>query len=163
VRGVRTAALGACLAIVGATAGAGEPDFFVILNRAQEAVSFGAGKKYFDGPFSKAFNAQHPVRLSYCMKTTGEDEPTGFDMLVRLARDGRVESVLVNPESRVATCYSVSSLRTRSVRRAARSIEPPPSRSAFMASLPRKRAITEPSSTEARIWGRTMKKLKTPM
>ncbi len=109
MRGVCAAALGALFvaagAVLGAAAWAEEPDFFVILNRAQEAVSSGAGKKYFDGPFSKAFYAQHPARLGYCMKTTGDDEPTGFDMLVRLARDGRVESAMVNPESRVATCY----------------------------------------------------------
>jgi hypothetical protein len=100
-------ALCACVAAgaVPAPPPAGQPDFFVRLNQAREAVSFGAGKKYFDGPFSKAFYEQYPARLSYCMKTTGEDEPTGFDMLVQLAKNGRVESALVNPESRVATCY----------------------------------------------------------
>jgi len=105
--GAGLGALCACVAAgaVLAPAPTEQPDFFVRLNRAREAVSSGAGKAYFDGPFSRAFYEQYPARLSYCVKTTGEDEPTGFDMLVQLAKNGRVESALVNPESPVATCY----------------------------------------------------------
>jgi hypothetical protein len=95
-------AAGALLAVA---AIAEEPDFFARLNEAREAVSSGAGKEFFDGPFSKAFYAQYPARLSQCMKTTGVDEPAGFDMLLRLSKDGRVESAAVRPESRLATCY----------------------------------------------------------
>jgi hypothetical protein len=98
-------ACAACATILVTAAAAEEPDFFVRLNRAREAVSSGAGRRYFDGPFSRVFYGQHPDRLSHCMKTTGEDEPTGFDLLLQLSKNGRVESALVNPESRVATCY----------------------------------------------------------
>ena len=44
---------------------------------------------------STAFYAQYPARLGQCMKTTGTDEPTGFDMLLKLKADGRVESAAV--------------------------------------------------------------------
>lgn len=96
------AAVGAALTL---TAAAEEPDFFTRLNEARAVVSSGAGKRYFDGPFSTAFYAQYPARLGQCMKTTGTDEPTGFDMLLKLKADGRVESSAVMPESKLATCY----------------------------------------------------------
>jgi hypothetical protein len=95
-------AAGAVLAAAGPSE---EPDFLVTLNQAREAVSSGAGKAYFEGPFSKAFYAQYPARVSQCMKTSGAEEPAGFDMLLRLSRDGRVESAAVRPQSPLATCY----------------------------------------------------------
>jgi hypothetical protein len=95
-------AVGAVFAVVGL---AEERDFIVRLNEAREAVFSGPGKVYFDGPFSKAFYAQYPGRLSECMKSTGEKEPAGFDMLLKLAGDGRVEAVEVKPPSPIATCY----------------------------------------------------------
>jgi hypothetical protein len=95
-------AAGAILAVAGH---AEEPDFVVRLNAAREAVFEGAGKEYFEGPFSKVFYAQYPGRLSQCMKSTGEKEPAGFDMLLKLAGDGRVEAAEVKPQSPMATCY----------------------------------------------------------
>lgn len=82
-----------------------EFDFVVRLNEAREAVFSGPGKEYFDGPFSKAFYAQYPSRLSECMKRTGDTEPAGFDMLLQLGGNGHVESAVVKPESTIATCY----------------------------------------------------------
>jgi len=95
-------AAGVFFAVVGL---AEETDFFVRLNKAREAVFSGAGKAYFDGPFSKAFYAQYPARLSECTKRTGDTEPAGFDMLLQLAADGRVEAAVVKPETAIATCY----------------------------------------------------------
>ena len=100
------AVLGVVVGVVLAVAvRAEEVDFVAQLDAAREAVFSGAGKEYFDGAFSKAFYAQYPGRLSECMKETGDNEPTGFDMLLRLAQDGRVEAARVKPESPVATCY----------------------------------------------------------
>lgn len=82
-----------------------EEDFIVRLNEAREAVFEGAGKQYFEGPFSKAFYAQYPARLSQCMKSTGGGEPAGFDMLLELAGDGRVAAAEVKPASPLARCY----------------------------------------------------------
>lgn len=98
--------LGLAAASIFAVVGhAEEIDFIVRLNAAREAVFEGAGKVCFEGPFSKAFSAQYPGRLSECMKSTGETEPAGFDMLLKLAPDGRVEAAQVKPESLLATCY----------------------------------------------------------
>ncbi len=94
--------VGASFAVVGL---AEESDFVARLNEAREAVFSGAGKEFYDGAFSKAFYAQYPGRLSECMKRTGDTEQTGFDMLLKLAGDGRVEVALVKPQSPVATCY----------------------------------------------------------
>ena len=100
------AVLGAVVGVVLAVAVlAEEVDFVAQLNEAREAVFSGAGKEFFDGAFSKAFYAQYPARLSECMKQTGDTEQTGFDMLLKLARDGQVEVALVKPESPVAMCY----------------------------------------------------------
>jgi hypothetical protein len=98
--------LGAVVGVVlGVAVLAEEVDFVAQLNEAREAVFSGAGREFFDGAFSKAFYAQYPARLSECMKQTGDTEPTGFDMLLKLAQDGRVEAARVKPESPVATCY----------------------------------------------------------
>ena len=81
----RVVGLGLVVGVALAVAGqAEEIDFIVRLNAAREAVFEGAGKGYFEGPFSKAFYAQYPGRLSECMKSTGETEPAGFDMLLKL-------------------------------------------------------------------------------
>jgi hypothetical protein len=102
----RVVGLGLVVGVALAVAGqAEEIDFIVRLKAAREAVFEGAGKGYFEGPFSKAFYAQYPGRLSECMKSTGETEPAGFDMLLKLAPDGRVEAAQVKPESLLATCY----------------------------------------------------------
>ena len=102
----RTLGLGLVVGAVFATVGQPEEaDFIVRLNAAREAVFEGPGREYFEGAFSKAFYAQYPGRLSECMKTTGDSEPAGFDMLLQLARNGRVESAEVKPESAIATCY----------------------------------------------------------
>jgi hypothetical protein len=94
--------VGAIFAVVGR---AEEFDFVVRLNEAREAVFEGPGREYFEGAFSKAFYSQYPGRLSECLKRTGDTEPAGFDMLLKLTGKGEVESAVVKPESPLARCY----------------------------------------------------------
>jgi hypothetical protein len=69
-----------------------------------EPSNSGAGEEFFDGAFSKAFDAPYRGRRSECMKQTGDAGQAGFDRLLKRARDGRVEVALVKPESPLAAC-----------------------------------------------------------
>jgi hypothetical protein len=71
---------------------------------------------YYDGAFAKAFHAKSDgllERVMECRKRTRDTEPPIFNMLLKLAGDGRVETAMVRPESKTATCYLTYSTRRR--------------------------------------------------
>jgi TonB family protein len=91
-----------------------EAEFAGRLSEARHAVLSGAGKVFYEGAFSEAFDAQRDKRLKRlreCARQT--EERTGvrtldgvsFSMLLELGGDGRVESAMVWPELMIATCY----------------------------------------------------------
>jgi hypothetical protein len=63
-----------------------------------------ASRKYGDAS-SKEFGAQYAPRLSECLKQTGDPAAKDFEMLLKLAGDGRVEKAIVRPETKIAVCF----------------------------------------------------------
>jgi protein TonB len=94
--------------LLGVVVLAEETGFAARLNEARQAVLSGAGKDYYDGAFTKAFHARSKAlleRVMECRKRTRDTEPPIFDMLLKLAGDGHVETAMVRPDSKTATCY----------------------------------------------------------
>ena len=74
------------------------------LKEATQNLESDAGRKYGDA-FSKEFGLQYAPRLSECLKQTGDPAAKDFEMLLRLAGDGRVEKAMVRPETKIAVCF----------------------------------------------------------
>jgi hypothetical protein len=85
-------------------AAAADKSFDQRVEEAAQNLESEAGRKY-GAAFSKEFGAQYAPRLSECGKKTGDPAPKDFDMLLKLAGDGRVEKALVKPETKMATCF----------------------------------------------------------
>ena len=85
---------------------ADEAGFAARLSGARQAALSGAGKDYYYGPFSKALAAGFNKRLKQLDECRTKDETgASFDMLLKLAADGRVDDAMANPESPITTCY----------------------------------------------------------
>ena len=74
------------------------------LDEATRNLESEAGRKYGEA-FSKEFGAQYAPRLSECLKQTGDPAAKDFEMLLKLAGDGRVEKAMVRPETKIAVCF----------------------------------------------------------
>jgi len=87
---------------VWAVAGSATP-FDGALSSAQGNVATDEGKA-FDGEIGTQFGGRHANTMARC--TEGVDGPNlaPFDLLMKIGGDGKVQEVLVRPDTRVAVC-----------------------------------------------------------
>lgn len=104
MRGTRVGLAIAASVLVAGVGAAQDETFDGRLKEATRNQKSAGGKKY-DESFSKEFGAHYALRLSECLKQTGESAPADFEMLLKLAGDGKVEEAMVRPETKVATCF----------------------------------------------------------
>jgi hypothetical protein len=84
---------------------ASEEDFATRLKQADLNIQAEPAHGFVHGPFSKHFYQQYPGWLSQCLKETGGGEATPFEIVMKLAADGRAETVLARPQTALASCF----------------------------------------------------------
>lgn len=93
---------------------ADEAEFAARLNEARQAALSGAGRGYYYGAFSKELAAKFNARLKQLDACRTKDETgASFDLLLKLAADGRVAEAIANPKSKIAACYRKQALKDR--------------------------------------------------
>ncbi|HEU4403395.1 MAG TPA: hypothetical protein VFT43_14955 [Candidatus Polarisedimenticolia bacterium] len=87
----------------GGKAAAPAPGFADQVARARKDI---AGKKgaAYDVELNKQFASRHVDTVGSCVEASGESEPVAFQVVIVVAKDGKVSSVSVNPETEVAQC-----------------------------------------------------------
>lgn len=78
-------------------------EFDVIERVAKDEERAPAGKAYADG-WNRYFATQHAPTLKKCLATVPKPDKSSFDLLVRIAADGRPLETLVRPPTNVAEC-----------------------------------------------------------
>ena len=73
------------------------------LIEAKMNVKTAEGTKY-DAEFGRQFGKRYLDTMARCTKDADGKDVAPFDLLVRLAKDGSAEEVIVHPESKVGTC-----------------------------------------------------------
>jgi hypothetical protein len=81
-----------------------EQAFDLRLKEARHNLSTPEGARY-EAAFSKEFRPQFEPRLAECLKRAPGEEAADFDLLIKVASDGRIEEALVRPESKLAACF----------------------------------------------------------
>jgi hypothetical protein len=73
------------------------------LKSAQVNASTPDGKA-FDADIGKQFGEHHGDTMVRCTHDVPESELASFELLLKLAADGKVQEGLVRPETKIATC-----------------------------------------------------------
>lgn len=102
---MRAASLTLVLALLAPFSRAAEPssEFAVALREARGNVKTPVGAKY-DEAFGKSFAEKHSATMSQCTKGRAPKEIGSFDVVARVASDGKLEVVLAEPRSKVSEC-----------------------------------------------------------
>lgn len=95
----------ACLLAVLPSAHAKEDDFATRFKQAELNIQPEPSHEFYHGPFSKDFYQQYPAWLSQCMQDTTDSEVAAFDLVIKLAADGGVETVMARPRTALASCF----------------------------------------------------------
>lgn len=77
---------------------------------AQESAKTDVGKKY-DEAFGFYFGSRHADVMSICTSGLPESELKAFDIVAKISTDGLVETILVEPATKVAVCLRDKMLR----------------------------------------------------
>jgi hypothetical protein len=70
---------------------------------AQQNLRTPEGKAY-DAESGKDFQNNYAVALTNCFKTLHDPDPSDFDLLARLDRDGKPLEILLRPDTNIAQC-----------------------------------------------------------
>jgi len=81
----------------------GATTYEAALIEAKMNVKTAEGAKY-DAEFGRQFGKRYLDTMARCTKDADGKDVAPFDVLVRLAKDGAPEEVLVHPDTKVATC-----------------------------------------------------------
>jgi hypothetical protein len=81
--------------------------FAAALHEARENVKTPAGAQY-DRAFASTFSAKHQDTVTRCGNEAGDEKPGTFDIVARVGDDGKLEQVLVDPNTKFAECVRAS-------------------------------------------------------
>lgn len=62
----------------------------------------------FDKEIGKQFSERHTDTMNRCTQNVTDADLAGFDLLMKLGADGKVQEALIRPETKVATCLQKS-------------------------------------------------------
>jgi hypothetical protein len=104
-RVVAVLALGLALAIPAAprARATSDTEFAAAMREALENVKTPAGAKY-DDAFGRSFADKHQKTMVRCTAGRPAKDLGGFDILARVASDGKLEGLLAQPLTKVAAC-----------------------------------------------------------
>jgi hypothetical protein len=104
-RVVARLALGLALAVAAAprARAASDTEFAAAMGEALENVKTPAGAKY-DETFGRRFAEKHQKTMVRCTKGRPAKDMGSFDVLARVASDGKLEGLLAQPLTKVAAC-----------------------------------------------------------
>jgi hypothetical protein len=93
------------LALLGTLASAAEPDpaFVAAMREAEGNAKTPEGAPY-DEAFGRTFAQKHEKILGECAKSLDASEMSSFDILARVTATGKLETVLVEPRTKLAEC-----------------------------------------------------------
>jgi hypothetical protein len=92
--------------LIGVLLAAAEGDFDARWRKAQANVKSGRGRQYFNDVFFKEFFGKYTLHVNECTQQTGEKMMDDLKAAVELGATGRVQSVLVRPQSKPAKCFA---------------------------------------------------------
>ncbi|MGO9314900.1 MAG: hypothetical protein ACLQBD_01840 [Syntrophobacteraceae bacterium] len=99
------AGLGLLLLFVATSATAAEDSFSAALAKAKENTTSEAGGRY-DEEFGASFGSRHAHVMSHCTAGASDADLETFDLVAKVSASGKIEKVLVRPETKVATCLT---------------------------------------------------------
>lgn len=86
---------------------AADASFDSALASAKENLKKPGGEDY-DNAIGKGFGEKHAGTMVRCTESATEADFDSFDLVMRIAEDGKVEKALVGPETKVAACLLAS-------------------------------------------------------
>ncbi len=87
-----------------ASAAAETPSAFDDALKTAQANAATPDGKTFDDEIGRQFGERHADTMVRCTHDVPESELASFELLLKLAADGKVQEGLVRPETKVATC-----------------------------------------------------------
>ena len=102
-----TIAFAACAWLLASSAPAAEPasDFDAAVTEAKNNTKSPEGAEY-DQVFGKSFAEKHKKTLVLCVEGLKGKDLDPFDIVARVAPNGRLESLGTRPQTKVATCLA---------------------------------------------------------
>jgi hypothetical protein len=87
-----------------ATLAAEAPTPFDVASKMEQVNVATPEGRAFDAAFGKQFSEKHVNTMVRCTMSVTDTDLASFDLLVKLAVDGKVQETLVRPATKVATC-----------------------------------------------------------
>lgn len=102
---IQVVTLSLLLVVLGPPGASAAPDeeFSAGLREALANVKTPAGAKY-DGVFGKSFAEKHQKTMVRCTTGLPAQDLASFEIVARVASDGKLERLLVEPRTKVAEC-----------------------------------------------------------